>query len=149
MKFMVINGPNINMIGVREKGIYGSKSFTEICEYIKEEGEKRGHEVTLLQSNCEGTMIDFLQRAYFEKFDGVVINPGAYTHYSIALHDAIKGNTGIPTVEVHISNVHAREEFRHHSVISPIASGIIVGLGSSVYTLGLRAFDDIFRGNND
>lgn len=94
MKFMVINGPNINMIGVREKGIYGSKSFTEICEYIKEEGEKRGHEVTLLQSNCEGTMIDFLQRAYFEKFDGVVINPGAYTHYSIALHDAIKGNTG-------------------------------------------------------
>ena len=94
-------------------------------------------------------MIDFLQRAYFEKFDGVVINPGAYTHYSIALHDAIKGNTGIPTVEVHISNVHAREEFRHHSVISPIASGIIVGLGSSVYTLGLRAFDDIFRGNND
>ena len=76
MKFMVINGPNINMIGVREKGIYGSKSFTEICEYIKEEGEKRGHEVTLLQSNCEGTMIDFLQRAYFEKFDGVVINPG-------------------------------------------------------------------------
>ena len=149
MKFMVINGPNINMIGVREKGIYGSKSFTEICDYIKEEGEKRGHEVTLLQSNCEGTMIDFLQRAYFEKFDGVVINPGAYTHYSIALHDAIKGNTGIPTVEVHISNVHAREEFRHHSVISPIASGIIVGLGSSVYTLGLRAFDDIFRGNND
>ena len=149
MKFMVINGPNINMIGVREKGIYGSKSFTEICEYIKEEGEKRGHEVTLLQSNCEGTMIDFLQRAYFEKFDGVIINPGAYTHYSIALHDAIKGNTGIPTVEVHISNVHAREEFRHHSVISPIATGIIVGLGSSVYTLGLRAFDDIFRGNND
>ena len=149
MKFMVVNGPNINMIGVREKGIYGSKSFTEICDYIKEEGEKRGHEVTLLQSNCEGTMIDFLQRAYFEKFDGVVINPGAYTHYSIALHDAIKGNTGIPTVEVHISNVHAREEFRHHSVISPIASGIIVGLGSSVYTLGLRAFDDIFRGNND
>ena len=149
MKFMVINGPNINMIGVREKGIYGSKSFTVICDYIKEEGEKRGHEVTLLQSNCEGTMIDFLQRAYFEKFDGVVINPGAYTHYSIALHDAIKGNTGIPTVEVHISNVHAREEFRHHSVISPIASGIIVGLGSSVYTLGLRAFDDIFRGNND
>ena len=107
MKFMIINGPNINMIGVREKGIYGSKSFTEICEYIKEEGEKRGYEVTLLQSNCEGTMIDFLQRAYFEKFDGVVINPGAYTHYSIALHDAIKGNTGIPTVEVHISNVHA------------------------------------------
>ena len=103
MKFMVINGPNINMIGVREKGIYGSKSFTEICDYIKEEGEKRGHEVTLLQSNCEGTMIDFLQRAYFEKFDGYIceiktdnrilkfmFDINSFPHL-IGLHHAFKG----------------------------------------------------------
>lgn len=142
MKFMVINGPNINMIGVREKGIYGSKSFIEICDYIKEEGKKRGHEVTLLQSNCEGTMIDFLQRAYFEKFDGVVINPGAYTHYSIALHDAIKANTGIPTVEVHISNVHAREEFRKESKTAPACIGQICGFGEKGYVLAIEALED-------
>ena len=147
MKFMVINGPNINMIGVREKGIYGSKSFTEICEYIKEEGEKRGHEVTLLQSNCEGTMIDFLQRAYFEKFDGVVINPGAYTHYSIALHDAIKGNTGIPTVEVHISNVHAREEFRKESKTAPACIGQMCGFGEKGYVLAMEALEDYITKN--
>ena len=135
MKFMVINGPNINMIGVREKGIYGSKSFTEICEYIKEEGEKRGHEVTLLQ------------RAYFEKFDGVVINPGAYTHYSIALHDAIKGNTEIPTVEVHISNVHAREEFRKESKTAPACIGQMCGFGEKGYVLAMEALEDYITKN--
>ena len=113
MKIMVINGPNLNMVGVREKGIYGTKNFEDICNYIKQEFEKRGHSVTLLHSNSEGKIIDFLQTAYFENYEGVIINPGAYTHYSYAIHDAIKGNTGIPTVEVHLSNVHAREEFRH------------------------------------
>ena len=117
------------------------------AEYIKEEGEKRGHEVTLLQSNCEGTMIDFLQRAYFEKFDGVVINPGAYTHYSIALHDAIKGNTGIPTVEVHISNVHAREEFRKESKTAPACIGQMCGFGEKGYVLAMEALEDYITRN--
>ncbi|MDD5960162.1 MAG: type II 3-dehydroquinate dehydratase, partial [Methanobrevibacter wolinii] len=104
-------------------------------------------EVTLLQSNCEGTMIDFLQRAYFEKFDGVIINPGAYTHYSIALHDAIKGNTGIPTVEVHISNVHAREEFRKESKTAPACIGQICGFGEKGYVLAMEALEDYITRN--
>ena len=143
MKFMVINGPNINMIGVRERGIYGSKSFTD----IKEQGDKRAPEVTRLQSHWEGTLIDFLQRAYFEKFDGVVINPGAYTHYSIALHDAIIVNTGIPTVEVHISNVHAREEFRKESKTAPACIGQMCGFGEKGYVLAMEALEDYITKN--
>lgn len=142
MKIMVINGPNLNMVGVREKGIYGTKSFTEICQYIKEEGNKRGHEVTCFQSNSEGEIIDFLQKAYFEEYEGVVINPGAYTHYSIAIHDAIKGNTGIPTVEVHISNVHAREDFRKESKTAPACIGQICGFGEFGYVLAMEAIQD-------
>lgn len=139
---MVINGPNLNMVGVREKGVYGTKTFSEICDYIKEEYEKRGHSVTLLQSNSEGEIIDFLQKAYFENFDGVVINPGAYTHYSYAIHDAIKGNVGIPTVEVHLSNVHAREEFRHISRTAPACIGQICGFGEYGYVMGLMALEN-------
>ncbi|MBO8434299.1 MAG: type II 3-dehydroquinate dehydratase [Tyzzerella sp.] len=142
MKIMVINGPNLNMVGVREKGVYGTKTFSEICDYIKEEYEKRGHSVTLLQSNSEGEIIDFLQKAYFENFDGVVINPGAYTHYSYAIHDAIKGNVGIPTVEVHLSNVHAREEFRHISRTAPACIGQICGFGEYGYVMGLMALEN-------
>ncbi|MGG7096458.1 type II 3-dehydroquinate dehydratase [Clostridium sardiniense] len=142
MKIMIINGPNINMIGVREKGIYGTKSFEEICSYIRSEGEKRGHDITLLQSNCEGKIIDFMQDAYFEKYDGVVINPGAYTHYSYAIHDAIKGNTGIPTVEVHLSNVHAREDFRKESKTAAACIGQIAGFGEKGYILAIEALED-------
>lgn len=142
MKIMVINGPNLNMVGVREKGIYGTKSFEDICEYIKLEGEKRGHSITLLQSNYEGGIIDFLQQAYFEGYDGVVINPGAYTHYSYAIHDAIKGNTGIPTVEVHLSNVHAREDFRKVSVTAPACIGQMCGYGEKGYLLAIEALED-------
>lgn len=142
MKIMVINGPNLNMVGVREKGVYGTKTFSEICDYIKEEYEKRGHSITLLQSNSEGEIIDFLQKAYFENFDGVVINPGAYTHYSYAIHDAIKGNVGIPTVEVHLSNVHAREEFRHISRTAPACIGQICGFGEYGYVMGLMALEN-------
>ncbi len=142
MKIMIINGPNINMIGVREKGVYGTRSFKEICNYIKSEGERRGHDITLLQSNCEGAIIDYLQKAYFEKYDGVVINPGAYTHYSYAIHDAIKGNTGIPTVEVHLSNVHAREEFRKESKTAPACIGQISGFGEKGYILAIEALED-------
>ncbi len=142
MKIMIINGPNINMIGIREKSIYGTKSFKDICNYIKSEGEKRGHEINLFQSNYEGEIIDFLQKAYFEKYEGVIINPGAYTHYSYAIHDAIKGNTGIPTVEVHISNIHSREGFRKESKTAPACVGQICGFGEIGYVLAMDALEN-------
>lgn len=140
MKIMVINGPNLNMVGVREKGIYGTKSFEDICEYIKDKGEKRGHEITLFQSNCEGEIIDELQKAYFGSYDGIIINPGAYTHYSYAIHDAIKG-TNIDTVEVHLSNIHVREEFRKTSVTAPACIGQMCGFGESGYVLAMKALE--------
>lgn len=145
MKIMVINGPNLNMVGVREKGIYGTRSFKEICEYINNEGEKKGHQITLFQSNCEGEIIDQLQKAYFENYDGVIINPGAYTHYSYAIHDAIKGNTGIPTVEVHLSNVHSREDFRKKSVTAPACIGQICGFGELGYILAMDALQQLIN----
>lgn len=108
----------------------------------KKRAKKRGHEITLLQSNCEGTIIDFLQKAYFEQYDGVIINPGAYTHYSYAIHDAIKGNAGIPTVEIHLSNVHAREDFRKVSVTAPACIGQLCGFGEKGYILAMEALED-------
>lgn len=139
MKLMIINGPNLNMLGVREKGIYGTKSYQQLCRYVNEEAQKRGHEVLFCQSNSEGEIIDFLQKAYFEHFQGVIINPGAYTHYSIAIHDAIKSNTNIPTVEVHLSNVHAREEFRHVSKTAPACIGQLCGFGEYGYVMAMDA----------
>lgn len=141
MKLMVINGPNLNMLGIREKGIYGTRDFKDVCEYIKSEGKKRDHDMTLLQSNIEGEIINFIQRAYFENYDGIIINPGAYTHYSYAIHDAIKG-TDIPTVEVHISNVHAREEFRHKSVTAPACIGQLCGFGEFGYIMAIYALEN-------
>lgn len=142
MKLMVINGPNLNMLGVREKNIYGNKNFNDICEYIKSEGEKRGNEMTLVQSNIEGEIINFLRTAYYEKYDGIVINPGAFTHYSYALHDAIKG-IEIPTVEVHLSNIHTREEFRHKSVTAPACVGQICGFGEFGYIMAIEALNNL------
>ena len=142
MKLMVINGPNLNMLGVREKNIYGTKNFNDICEYIKLEGEKRGNEMTLVQSNIEGEIINFLQTAYYEKYDGIIINPGAFTHYSYALHDAIKG-IEIPTVEVHLSNIHTREEFRHKSVTAPACVGQICGFGEFGYIMAIEALNNL------
>jgi 3-dehydroquinate dehydratase-2 len=144
LKLMVINGPNLNMVGVREKGIYGAKSFQEICSFIQKEAEKRGHSITLLQSNSEGSIIDFLQKAYFEQYDGVIINPGAYTHYSIAIHDAIKANAKIPTVEVHLSNIHAREEFRHVSKTAPACIGQLCGFGEYGYIMAMDALEFMY-----
>lgn len=142
MKILVLNGPNLNMVGIREKGIYGSRNYADIVEYIKEEGTKRGHEIEVLQSNYEGQIIDWFQKAYFENYDGVIINPGAHTHYSYAIHDAIKAAAGVPTVEVHISNVHAREEFRHKSVTAPACIGQMCGFGEFGYILGMMALED-------
>ncbi|MDD5793418.1 type II 3-dehydroquinate dehydratase [Clostridium sp. HCP1S3_B4] len=146
MKIMVINGPNLNMLGVREKNIYGTKDFTDVCKYIQNEGEKRGHEMTLLQSNLEGEIINFIQKAYYEKYDGIVINPGAYTHYSYAIHDAIKG-VSIPTVEVHISNVHTREDFRRVSVTAPACIGQMCGFGEFGYVLAIEALENYVKNN--
>lgn len=138
MKIMVINGPNLNMLGVREKEVYGNKDFKEIIKYVKEEGEKRNLDITFFQSNIEGEIINAIQRAYFENFDGIIINPGAYTHYSYAIHDAIKG-VSIRTVEVHLSNIHSREEFRKTSVTAPACIGQISGFGELGYVLAMEA----------
>ncbi|CDG01067.1 Putative=3-dehydroquinate dehydratase [Clostridium chauvoei JF4335] len=135
---MVINGPNLNMVGVREKSIYGVKDFNDICEYIKEEGEKRGVEITLFQSNIEGEIVSAIHKAYYEKYDGIIINPGAYTHYSYAILDAIKA-VDIKTIEVHLSNVHAREEFRHKSVTASACIGQICGFKEYGYIMAIDA----------
>lgn len=137
MKILVINGPNINFLGIREKGIYGSKSYKDLCDYLYEEANKFSVEVNILQSNIEGEIINFLQDAY-GKYDAVIINPGAYTHYSIAIYDAIKA-VNLPTVEVHLSNIHAREEFRKKSVTAPACIGQISGFGFYGYVLAMMA----------
>lgn len=144
MRVMVINGPNLNMVGVREKGIYGTISFEDICNYIKDEAKKRNIEIELYQSNIEGEIINQIHKCYYEGFDGIIINPGAYTHYSYAIHDAIK-SVNINTVEVHLSNIHAREEFRHKSVTAPACIGQICGFGENGYILAL---DALIRSNN-
>lgn len=142
MKVMVINGPNLNMVGVREKGIYGTRSFEDICSYIRGEAKKRNIELELYQSNIEGEIINQIHRCYYENFDGIIINPGAYTHYSYAIHDAIK-SVNINTVEVHLSNIHAREEFRHKSVTAPACVGQICGFGENGYILALDALKEL------
>lgn len=144
MKVMVINGPNLNLLGIREKGVYGEETFDDLIKYIKEEGEKSGHQIEFFQSNIEGEIINSIQRAYFENFDGIVINPGAYTHYSYAIHDAIKGSN-IKTVEVHISNIHTREEFRKVSVTASACIGQISGFGFYGYIMGLNALENALK----
>ena len=116
-KIMIINGPNLNFLGIREKNIYGNDDYESICSYIKDKFSDKKVRIDILQSNSEGKLIDFLQSAYFRNFDGIVINPGAYTHYSYAILDAIK-SISIPTVEVHLSNIQEREEFIITSVRS-------------------------------
>lgn len=137
MKIMILNGPNINFLGIREKNIYGNQNYEEMCSYIKDSIKEKDVELNFFQSNIEGEMINILQEAYFEKYDAIVINPGAYTHTSIALYDAIK-SIEIPTIEVHISNIHKREEFRHKSYTAPACIGQICGLGSDGYVLALE-----------
>ena len=142
MKIMIINGPNLNMLGVREKNIYGTRNYEDVCNDVKEEGKKRNHEILMVQSNSEGEIIDFIQKAYFEKYEGIIINPGAYTHYSYAIHDALKG-FDIPAVEVHLSNIHTREEFRRKSVTAPACIGQIAGFGEYGYIMAMDALANI------
>jgi len=136
-KVLVINGPNLNLLGTREKNIYGERTLADIENMLKEEADKLRMEVEFFQSNHEGDIIDKIHDAR-GKFDYIIINPGAYTHYSIAIRDAVKA-VEIPTIEVHLSNVHSREEFRQKSVIAPVCVGQISGLGSIGYLLALRA----------
>ncbi|MEE4119172.1 MAG: type II 3-dehydroquinate dehydratase [Paracoccaceae bacterium] len=134
---LVLNGPNLNLLGTREPGIYGRTTLAEIETGCVETGRALGLEVACLQSNHEGALVDALHAA-IGVHAGVVLNAGAYTHTSIALRDAVSG-TGLPVVEVHLSNVHAREPFRHHSHLAPVALGVIAGFGPAGYGLALRA----------
>jgi 3-dehydroquinate dehydratase-2 len=136
MKILVIHGPNLNLLGMREPEIYGKTTLDEINSLLKKEAKSLGVQIELFQSNSEGEIVTKIQYAT-NKFDGIIINPAAYTHTSVAIRDAIS-STGIPTVEVHISNVYRREEFRQKSFISPVASGVISGFGVYSYILGLR-----------
>lgn len=141
---LVLNGPNLNMLGKREKEHYGSFTMEDLEKKMKREGEKTGLAIAMQQSNCEGNLIDILQDAP-EKYCGVILNAGAYTHYSIAIRDAI-ASCSVPVVEVHISNIHAREEFRHQSAIAPVCAGQISGFGMYSYVLGLHAIADMMNG---
>ncbi len=132
MKIYVINGPNLNMLGIREPQHYGMESYIDLTDKIKSYCEKLGVEVVLYQSNHEGALVDMIQEAYFEKADGIVINPGAYTHTSIALYDALK-SVMLPTVEVHISDVNQREDFRKISYIRPACITTVAGHGTDGY----------------
>ena len=128
MKILILNGPNINFLGIREKEVYGKETYERMSNYILNSFEETDIEIDILQSNVEGEMINILQKAYFEKYDGIVINPGAYTHTSIALIDAIK-SIKIQTVAVHLSNIHQREELRHNYFTAPACIGQISGFG--------------------
>lgn len=133
MKIFVLNGPNINILGIREPEIYGRQSYDDLCALIKAHAEELGVQVEFYQSNHEGDLVDEIQRAYFDGVDGIVFNPAAYTHTSVAIADAVKG-VGIPTVEVHISEVSEREAFRQVSYIRDVAVKTITGRGFAGYT---------------
>lgn len=142
-RILVLNGPNLNLLGTREPAQYGTATLADVEVLCRRTGERLGYEVECFQSNWEGALIDRIHEwgaLYREGHAlGCVFNPGALTHTSVALHDAIKGVDGLPVVECHISNVHARESFRHHSWISPAAAGIVVGFGIQGYAIALEA----------
>lgn len=143
MKILILHGPNLNLLGTREPEIYGSQTLNDIDKQLGELGKELGAEVKCFQSNNEGALVDALHDAR-SWAGGIVFNPGAYTHTSIALRDAIAG-IGIPVIEVHLSNVYAREEFRHVSMISAVCKGKILGLGWRSYTLALRALVELLE----
>ena len=145
MKYLVLNGPNLNRLGKREPTIYGSETLQDIESQLKKLAEEYDATIECKQSNYEGQLIDWIYEAEDSGVNGIVFNPGAYTHTSIALRDAIAG-VEIPVVEIHISNVHKREEFRHHSYLAPVCVGQITGLGTFGYQAALRMFLEAERG---
>ena len=144
MKFLILNGPNLNLLGSREPTIYGKTGYGELCEKLENHAKKMGSEAVCFQSNHEGAIIDAIHESR-GSYDAIIINPGAFTHYSYAILDALKG-VDVPAVEVHISNVHTREEFRHKSVTVAGCEGQICGLGSYGYVAAMDYFMDINHG---
>ena len=144
MKLFVINGPNLNFLGIREPGHYGTTTYADLCTMIEDHCKGKGIEITCLQSNHEGDLVDYIQRAYYEGVEGIVITPGAYTHTSIALLDAVK-SVSLPTVEVHISKVEEREDFRQVSYIRAACRATITGHGVAGY---LEAIDLLAENNH-
>lgn len=140
-KILLLNGPNLNLLGRREPGHYGTDSLEAVVDSLRRHAQQKGHELADFQHNGEGELVSRIHGALAEGVDAIILNPGAYTHTSIALRDALAG-VGIPFIEVHISNIFAREEFRRNSWISDIARGVISGLGTQGYHLALIAIDD-------
>lgn len=139
-KILVINGANLNMLGIREKTVYGEKTYRDLVEFIKKSAKERGLKVKIFQSNHEGKIVDEIQKAYC-RYDGIIINAGGYTHTSVVIADALKA-VNIPTVEVHLTDIYAREEFRKNSFISPVAEKTIVAKGFFGYSAALDYFTD-------
>lgn len=142
---LILNGPNLNLLGTREPAVYGSTTLADIEAAVQAFGKAHGVSIDCFQSNHEGALIDRIQAARVQSVDAIVINPGGFTHTSVALRDALSG-VAIPFVEVHISNVHARETFRQHSYLSSVAKGVIAGLGARGYLLALRWLVDEAKG---
>ena len=147
MKILIINGPNLNLLGLREPEIYGKQNYTALCTLITETCESLDIEYEIFQSNYEGAIVDKIQDAY-SIFDGIIINPAAYTHTSVAILDALKA-VAIPTIEVHISDINSREEFRKHSFVSLVAMKTIAGLGFDGYRVAIEEMHSFFSGRNN
>lgn len=145
-KVLIIHGPNLNLLGKREPAIYGATTLDAINTMLNNRAQELGLQLTIVQTNHEGVMIDTIQEAD-DKFACIIINPAALTHYSIAVRDALAA-IGVPAIEVHLSNIYQREKFRHHSVISPVAIGQIAGFGASSYLLALEAASSLIRSRN-
>ena len=145
MKLLVLNGPNLNMLGIREPAIYGRETYEDLKALVEKACEKWGAEVSFFQSNHEGALVDAIQQAYFDKVDGIILNPAAYTHTSVALLDALKA-AGIPTVEVHISDVSQREDFRQVSYVRAACCRTISGHGLQGYVMAVDHLADLLEG---
>jgi 3-dehydroquinate dehydratase-2 len=144
MKLLFLSGPNLQLLGTRDPAQYGTETLADLYERARARAAARGAELDARQTNHEGVLVDWIGEA-LGRFDGILINPGAYTHTSIALHDAIAG-VGVPTIEVHLSNIHAREAFRRHSMVAPACVGSIVGLRGNGYVLAVDAMLDHLAG---
>lgn len=146
MKLLVINGPNLNFLGIREKDVYGTRDYRHLLDLIQKKAEESGNDIAVFQSNHEGAIIDRIQEAYFDGTQGIIINPGAYTHYSYAIRDALASIT-VPKVEVHISDITDREEFRKVSVTAPVCHRQIYGQGLEGYLQAIDMIPEILEGD--